>query len=130
MSRTAPGTSLTLTLRRDGVFRSVPATVRARPTAASTPAPAARAAATTAERTLGLTLRGVAGTGSEVLRVQAGSIAEACGLRAGDLVVGLGLTRTPAPDDITAAFTKLPADGALFLSVERNGEPRLVALQR
>ncbi|MGV3516490.1 PDZ domain-containing protein [Luteitalea sp.] len=131
VSRTAPGTSLTLTLRREGVFLSVPVTVRARPTAATTPAPAARAAtATTAERTLGLTLRGVAGTGSEVLRVQAGSIAEACGLRAGDLVVGLGRARTPAPDDITAAFTKLPAGGALFLSVERDGEPRLVALQR
>ena len=131
VSRTAPGTSLTLTLRREGVFLSVPVTVRARPTAATAPAPAVRAAtATTAERTLGLTLRGVAGTGSEVLRVQAGSIAEACGLRAGDLVVGLGRARTPAPDDITAAFTKLPAGGALFLSVERDGEPRLVALQR
>lgn len=131
VSRTAPGTSLTLTLRREGVFLSVPVTVRARPTAATTPTPAVRAAtATTAERTLGLTLRGVAGTGSEVLRVQAGSIAEACGLRAGDLVVGLGRARTPTPDDITAAFTKLPAGGALFLSVERNGEPQLVALQR
>jgi S1-C subfamily serine protease len=131
VSRTAPGTPLTLTLRREGAFLSVPVTVRARPTPASTPAPPTRAAAaTTAERTLGLTLRGVAGTGSEVLRVQAGSIAEACGLRAGDLVVGLGRTRTPMPDDITAAFTKLPAAGALFLSVERNGEPHLVALQR
>jgi S1-C subfamily serine protease len=130
VSRTAPGTSLTLTLRREGAFLSVPVTVRARPTAEMPPAAAAPASSAQVERALGLTLRSVAGTGSEVLRVQAGSIAEACGLRAGDLVVGLGRARTPAPDDITAAFTKLPAGGALFLSVERNGEPHLVALQR
>lgn len=130
VSRATPGSTLTLTIRREGTFITAPVTVRARPTADGTTPPAMRASSAQLERTLGLTLRAVPGSGSEVMRVQAGSIAEAAGLRAGDLVVGLGRTRAPVPGDITAAFAGITAERAVFLSVERDGQPRLVALQR
>jgi serine protease Do len=130
VSRAKPDSILTLTIRRDGGSINVPITVRARPTTVGTTPPSTRAASAQPEGTLGLTLRAVPGSGSEVMRVQAGSIAEAAGLRTGDLVVALGRTRAPVPGDITAAFAALTAGRAMFLSVERNGQPRLVALQR
>ena len=129
VARTAPGGVLTFTFRRDGAFVSAPVTVRARP-AVVPAAPAVASPSLPAERTLGLTLKAVADRGSEVTRVQAGSIAEAAGLQAGDVVVAFGRTLAPAPDAITGAFTALAPGRAMFLSVERNGQPRLVALQR
>ncbi len=135
VSRAAPGTTLSLTVRRDGAFVTVPVTVRSSPatTPANETAPAARGAlepTAAVERTLGLTLRVVPGRGSEVVRVQPGSAADTSGLRAGDVVVSLGRTRAPAPDAITSAFAALPSGRAAFLSVERDGQPRLVALRR
>lgn len=131
VSRAAPGTTLSLTIRRDGGLVTAPVTV------GPGPAPEAAAAASMPpassgpmERTLGLTLRVVPGRGSEVVRVQPGSVAEASGLRAGDVVVSLGRARTPAPDAIASAFAALPVGRAAFLSVERDGQPRLVALRR
>jgi hypothetical protein len=44
--------------------------------------------------------------------------------------VSLGRSRAPAPGDIAAAFAALAAEDSLYLSVEREGQPRLVALQR
>jgi S1-C subfamily serine protease len=117
------------TFRRDGGFLSAPVTVRARP-AAVPPATATGARSVQAERTLGLTLKAVAERGSEVTRVQPGSLADAAGLQAGDVVVAFGRTYAPAPEAIATAFAALPPGRATFLSVERNGQPRLVALQR
>jgi serine protease Do len=135
VSRAAPGTTLSLTVRRDGGLVTAPVTVRPSPatrsaTEAAPEARAARESSASGERALGLTLRGVPGRGSEVVRVQPGSVAEAAGLRAGDVVVSLGRARTPAPDAITSAFAALPVGRAAFLSVERDGQPRLVALRR
>jgi serine protease Do len=130
VAREAPGSALTLTVRRDGGFVTGSVTVRARaangdarPSTAATPSPQE-------ERPLGLTLRAVTGRGSEVLRVQPGSLAELSGLRAGDVVVSLRAAHAPTPEAITAAVAALKPGGAVFLSVERDGQPRLVALQR
>ena len=62
--------------------------------------------------------------------MQPGSIAEAAGLQAGDVVVAVGRTQAPAPGRDYRAFAALPPGRAMFLSVERDGQPRLVALQR
>ena len=129
VGRAAPGTTLTFTFRRDGGFVSAPVTVRARP-AETASAPVERAGVAETDRPLGLTLRAVAGRGSEAVRVQSGSIAEDAGLQAGDVVVALGRSRAPAPNAITEAFTALPKGRVMFLSVERGGQPRLVTLQR
>ena len=96
VARTAPGGALTFTFRRDGGFISAAVTVRARP-AAVPPAPAVASPSIPAERTLGLTLRAVPERGSEVTRVQPGSIAEAAGLQAGDVVVAFGRTLRTRP---------------------------------
>ena len=125
--RAVPGSSLTLTVRRNGAFSTVPVTVRERP-GQTTAGPVARESRT--DRALGLTLRTVPGTGSEVVRVLSGSAAEEAGLRAGDLVVSLGGRRAPAPADIAQAFEGLRPGAALFLSVERDGAPTLFALRR
>ena len=117
-----------ITFRRDGSFASAPVTVRAR--RADEPAAAAGPPPVQAERPLGLTLKAVPPHGSEVTRVQPGSIAEAAGLEAGDLVVASGRTRAPAPAAIANAFAALPPGRTAFLSVVRNGQLRLVALQR
>ena len=131
VARTAPGGQLTFTFRRDGGFVSARCH-GARPSRRrdSRPRLPRRARPAQPERTLGLTLRAVADRGSEVTRVQPGSIAEAAGLQSGDVVVAIGRTYAPAPEAITSAFTALPPGRAAFLSVERNGQPRLVALQR
>jgi len=128
VARAAPGAALTITFRRDGTFASAPVTVRARPTDA--PAPAASAPATPQERPLGLTLKALPSRGSEVIRVQSGSIADAAGLRVGDVVVASGRTHAPDPPAIAVAFAALARGRATFLSVERHGQLRLVALQR
>lgn len=129
VSRAAAGTRLTLTLRRHGEYLNLPVTVRHRPSQESESA----AASTTSVRgqaALGLTLRAAAGAGAEVVRVQPGSVGDAAGLRAGDLVVSLGTARAPSPGVITAAFDALTRGRVLYLSIERDGQPRLVALSR
>ncbi len=127
VARADPGSTLAVTLRRDSAFITRPVTVGTRSAAA--PAPSAANPAASDDRPLGLTLRAVARAGSEVQRVQSGSLAEAAGLRPGDLIVSVGSTRQPAPADVTTAFSALPPGRALFLSVERDGQPRLVVLQ-
>ena len=128
IARTTPGVALMFTFRRDGGFVSAPVTVRARPSAG--PATPATSRPALPDRALGLTLKAVPERGSEVTRVQAGSLAEAAGLETGDVVVAFGRAHAPGPDAIARAFAALPPGRAAFLSVERNGQPRLVALQR
>lgn len=128
VARTAPGGTLMVTFRRDGGFASAPVAVRARPADAA--ARAASASPGQPERPLGLTLKAMPPHGSEVTRVQPGSIAEAAGLQAGDVVVASGRTHAPSPAAIASAFAALPPGRAAFLSVERTGQLRLVALQR
>jgi S1-C subfamily serine protease len=107
-----------------------PVTVQARPANEGARPSAASAPAAQVDRPLGLTLRAVPGRGSEVLRVQPGSLAELSGLRAADVIVALRATHAPAPEAITAAVAASKPGSAVFLSVERDGQLRLVALQR
>lgn len=131
VSRAAPGTTLSLTVARNRGFVTVPVAVRERPSPPGTTSDGGSGTSpASAERLLGVTFRAVPGSGSEVIRVQPGSAADAAGLVAGDLVVSVGPSRTPSPGDISKAFDAAPTGGAVFLSVEREGQPRLVALQR
>jgi serine protease Do len=129
VARAAPGTTLALTVRRDGGVFTAPVTVRPRPATEVAQTPS-RGSSTPTDRTLGLTMRPLPGRGSEVSRVQPGSAAEAAGLGAGDVIVSVARTRAPAPEALVAAFTALPAGSVLFLTVERDAQPRLVALKR
>ncbi len=127
--RSAPGSTLSLTVRRNGEFATVPVVVRARQEGGAAPT-AGGASAASADLPLGLTLRAVAGTGSEVVRVQDGSAGASAGVHVGDVIVSLGASRAPSPGDVTEAFGDVARGGSLFLSVLRDGEPRLVALRR
>ncbi|BCS31642.1 hypothetical protein TBR22_A08440 [Luteitalea sp. TBR-22] len=127
VARSAPGTTLSLTVRRDGAILTVPVIVGARPALPQSPV---RAAADTSSRPLGLTLRAIEGRGSEIVRVQEGSAGAAALLSSGAIVVAMGPTRAPTPAAIVRAFEALPAGGSLLLSVEADGRPRLVAVPR
>lgn len=129
VTRAAPGTALSMTVRRDGGFFTAPVTVRARPSAPAQPA-STRTDPAQGERSLGLTTRELPGRGSEVTRVQSGSVAESAGLLAGDVVVSLGRTRAPTPSAIADAYAALAAGRALLIAVERDTQPRLVTLRR
>lgn len=129
VSRSTVGTRLMLTVRRNHEFVNVPVVVRERQARTADSATDASVSGVE-ERPLGLTLRAVAGAGAEVLRVIPGSGADLAGLRAGDLVVSLGRDRAPSPAALSAAFDALPRGGVLYLSVEREGQPRLVAVTR
>jgi PDZ domain len=79
---------------------------------------------------LGLGMRRVASTGTEVTRVVHGSAAEAAGIAAGDLITAIGNIRTPTPAQISSAFEALDSKGLLIVAVTRNGAHRVLALQR
>jgi S1-C subfamily serine protease len=59
--------------------------------------------------------------GAEVVAVAAGSLAEAAGLAAGDIVVAAAGRRTASAADIAAALALIPAGKSLRLSVLRDG---------
>lgn len=122
--RARPGTSLTLTVLRDGNYLSLPVKARALPT----PTTSAAAPADTAASDLGLTLRAEAGQGAQVVRVRAGSAADVAGLAAGDLIHAVGRERTPSPSSVQQAWNALPGGGSVFLGVTRDGRPRAVVL--
>jgi serine protease Do len=75
-------------------------------------------------------MRVVDGRGSEVVRVQPDGAASAAGLQEGDVVIAAGRQRAPTGDQIAAAYAALTRGGAVFLSIERGGRPRLVSLTR
>ncbi|WP_396624902.1 PDZ domain-containing protein [Luteitalea sp.] len=127
IARSAPGTALSLAVRRDGAFLTVPVTVGSRPPAPQSPV---RAAADTSSRPLGLALRAVEGRGSEITRVQDDSAGAAGDLAPGDVVIAIGATRAPSPAAVTRAFEAVPPGGALLLTIEHDGQPRLVAVPR
>ena len=62
--------------------------------------------------------------------MQPDSVASAAGLRVGDVVIAAGRQRAPTADQIAAAYAALSRGGAVFLSIEREGRPRLVSLTR
>ncbi len=126
VSRTAPGTTLTMRVRRDGDYVSQAVVVRALPSASAT----AGAAPDRSGLPLGLTLRATPRVGSTIVSVQPDSAAARGGLVAGDRIVAIGRTPAPQPGDVTAAFAALAPRAALVLSVEHDARTRLVAVVR
>ena len=48
----------------------------------------------------------------------------------GDIVVGVGDTPAPTPEDIERAYAVLPSGGLLLLVVEQAEGPRVLALRK
>ena len=113
-ARLAVNDPLVLGVRRRGVWHDIQLR-------AAAPAPAG------SRRPLGLILRAAPRLGSEVLRVEPGSAAEAAGLAAGDIITLIGSFAVPGPSDIQEAFAA--ASGRpVIVAFTRGASSRVAAL--
>ncbi len=113
-ARLAAGDPLVLGVRRRGAWHDVQLR-------AAAPAPAGP------RRPLGLILRAVPRFGSEVLRVERGSAAEAAGIAPGDTITLIGDVATPEPSDIQEAFAA-SAGRSVIVALTRGASSRVTAL--
>jgi S1-C subfamily serine protease len=81
-------------------------------------------------RALGLTLRRVARTGSEVLRVDPQSAAAAAGLEAGDVITLIGNLNAPTPAQVRRAFASTSQEQPLLLAMTRGLTHRVLTLEK
>ena len=79
-------------------------------------------------RELGLTLRTVARTGAEVVKVERSSAAARAGIRPGDLIVAVGAIRAPGPAQVVQAYTTAVPESPLLLGLARGNSHLVVAL--
>ena len=114
-ARLSAGERLTLRVRRAGEVRDVDVVA----TAVATPKP---------NGSLGLTLRGRAGIGAEVVRVARASSADRAGLAVGDVITLVGNVETPTPAQIARSFASLREGQRVLVGVTRGSEHRIVAL--
>ena len=68
--------------------------------------------------------------GAVVAQVQPGSPADQAGLRAGDVIVGVGTHPVTSPEDAVRAIRSAAkdTDQAVALRIVRDGKPRFVAV--
>ena len=114
-ARLSAGERLTLRVRRAGEVRDVDVVA----TAVATPKP---------NGSLGLTLRGRAGIGAEVVRVQRASAADRAGLVVGDVITLVGNVQAPTPVQITRSFASLREGQRVLVGVTRGNAHHIVTL--
>lgn len=90
----------------------------------------AAAAAPAQPPALGLTMRSRPRLGTEITRVDAGSIAERAGIETGDVLVRAGNLSLPTPTQVNASFAALPSGGAMLVAVARGDRHFVVALAK
>jgi len=115
VARLSAGERLTLRVRRADEVRDVDVVA----TAVATPKP---------NGSLGLTLRGRAGIGAEVVRVTRASAADRAGLAVGDVITLVGNVETPTPAQITSSFASLREGQRVLVGVTRGNAHRIVTL--
>ncbi|MBI4263706.1 MAG: PDZ domain-containing protein [Acidobacteria bacterium] len=108
MARLTAGQEVMLGVREGGELRQAALAAAAAPAAAPTGSP-------------GFALRAAAGAGTEVVRVDPGSIAEKAGVAAGDIITRVGEVRSPTPAQVRRAFTTV-ADGRPVIVAFTRGE--------
>ena len=114
--RLLPGDMVRLRVRRDHMVREF--SVTAGP---STPSTALE---------LGVDMRELRGTGTEVVHVRAGSAAARAGMVAGDIVTSIGGIDAPAPTVVSRTFAKSSQERPLLVAVIRNGARRILVLRK
>jgi serine protease Do len=118
-SRT-PGTQVTLNVVRRG-----------KPLTVSIIATDAGASGTWEEANRhGASLRSIAGIGAEVITVQPGSPADRAGVRRGDVIVSLDAMEAPDAARIDRAFAAGKPGDILLLTIRREGDHRVLALEK
>ena len=115
MDRLSAGERLKLRVRRAGEVREVDLVA----TAVTAPGPTG---------SLGLTLRGQAGVGAEILRVARSSAADRAGLAVGDVITFVGTVQAPTPAEITRSFASLREGQRVLVGVTRANAHRVVTL--
>jgi hypothetical protein len=116
LARLAAGQTVSLRVQRSGRSAEVVLTAAALPS--------------TLPATLGLTLRSRPRLGAEVMRVDAGSIAERAGIEVGDILVRVGDVPSPSAAQVHASFDALASGGAVLVAITRGDEPLVVALAK
>ena len=117
IARLSAGETLTLRVRRHGEVREVALVAIA-------------AAVQPASRSLGLTLRRVAGIGVEVVRVERASAGDRAGLAVGDVITLFAEVPAPTPTQITRSFAAVGGDQRVMIAVTRGDTHHVTALER
>jgi S1-C subfamily serine protease len=115
-----PGATVTLALVR----RGEPLTVSV------TAAEAGSATVSTPQNDPGAVLRSVPGIGTEVVAVEPGSAAARAGVRRGDLIVRVDATLAPDAGSIAKMFGAAKPTTFLLLTIRREGQHQVVALEK
>jgi S1-C subfamily serine protease len=115
-----PGAAVTLALVRRGQPLTV--TVKAIEADAGT--------AATPQREPGAVLRSVPGTGTEVVTVEPQSTAARAGLHRGDLIVRADTVSAPDSATLTRMFEAAKPGTFLLLTIRREGQHQVVALEK
>ena len=116
----APGAKIVLhTVRRGKPLTVTVVAVQSNAPAAANPADDA-----------GMALRSVAAVGSEVVTVEPGGAAQRAGVRHGDLIVALEREKHPEPQDVLRAYRATKPGTFLLLTLRRDREYRVVALEK
>lgn len=115
-ARLSGGETLTLRVRRDGDVQDVELV--------------ATSAAAPAGRSLGLTLRGRAGIGTEVIRVDPASAAARAGLAVGDVITLVAAFTAPTPAQVRRSFASVPEGQRVMIAVTRGDEHHVTTLER
>jgi serine protease DegQ len=124
VSRLVVGSPTSLRIRRRGEVREV--TVTPAPTAPPESAGAPRAARTR----IGLVMRFIPGSGSEVTAVEPESIGAAAGLEPGDVITWIGSLSSPEPLQIRQTTTAAEPGRPLLVGIQRGTRHRVTTFER
>jgi S1-C subfamily serine protease len=119
ISQAGPGSTVSLRVVRRGA--AVEASVPVRPLSPTAPQGSGE---------LGLDLRLVRGTGSEVMAVAPRSAAARAGLRTSDVIARFDAVDAPTPAQIRSAYAAAAAGSHLLVAVHRAGSPLVLALEK
>jgi serine protease Do len=116
-ARLSEGETLALRLRRQGEIREVWVVALAPPAPAST-------------QSLGLTMRVRPRVGTEVVRVDRGSVADRAGLVPGDVITHVANLEAPTPAQVTRAYAATAQGQRLLIAVTRGDDHHVTTLER
>lgn len=122
-SQLVAGTPTSITIRRNRENREV----------TLTPAPVATAespAAKQKSRPLGLVMRFIPGSGSEITAVEPASLGAFAGFEPGDVITWIGSTASPEPMQIRQIVSATAAGHPLMAGVQRGAHHRVTTLER